>query len=432
MEQHDKKEIENDHFDFMKEQIKDRPVNKKKLLRKTVITVSMAGVFGLVACFTFLLLEPVFNNWLYPEEEKVITFPTEEEEMQPEDMLQEEIAKPTPPVEAPVVEKKELQIADYQLLYSKLHSLVKVVEKSVVTVTGVTSDVDWFNDTYENKGQVSGIIIADGGKDLLILVMSEAIQKADSILITFCDGSQSKADIKSYDSNTGLSVLTVAKESMVESTLASIAYATLGSSNGTGVLATPVMVVGSPLGTSGSIAYGMITAAGNSVEIVDHAYKAITTDIYGSQNASGILVDMRGQVIGIINQKFNAQDMKNMLTAIGITELKTTIEKLSNAKELPYMGVFVADVTPEASSELGVPFGAYVKEILMDSPAMECGIQNADVIIAIGSQEIKNSRDFVTALEQTTPSQLIPVVVMRQGQEGYQEMTCDMTVGSLK
>ena len=52
---------------FMIEKIKERPVNKKKLLRRTLITASMAVIFGLVACFTFLVLEPVISNWLYPE-----------------------------------------------------------------------------------------------------------------------------------------------------------------------------------------------------------------------------------------------------------------------------------------------------------------------------------------------------------------------------
>ena len=47
---------------FMIEKIKERPVNKKKLLRRTLITASMAVIFALVACFTFLVLEPVISN----------------------------------------------------------------------------------------------------------------------------------------------------------------------------------------------------------------------------------------------------------------------------------------------------------------------------------------------------------------------------------
>ena len=48
-------------FEFMTERVKERPLNKRKLLRKTIITVTMAVIFGLIACVTFLVLEPVFQ-----------------------------------------------------------------------------------------------------------------------------------------------------------------------------------------------------------------------------------------------------------------------------------------------------------------------------------------------------------------------------------
>ena len=35
--------------DFMVEKIKVKPVNKKKLIRRTLITISMAIIFGMVA-----------------------------------------------------------------------------------------------------------------------------------------------------------------------------------------------------------------------------------------------------------------------------------------------------------------------------------------------------------------------------------------------
>ena len=76
---------------FLQEKIKERPVNRKKLVRRTVITVVMAMVFGLVACVTFLLLEPVINRMIYPEEKaEIVRFPEEEQEVNPEDMAADE------------------------------------------------------------------------------------------------------------------------------------------------------------------------------------------------------------------------------------------------------------------------------------------------------------------------------------------------------
>ena len=67
--------------DFMKETIKQRPLNRRKLFRRTIITAAMAVIFGTVACLTFLVLEPVISNRLHPEEEpQPVVFPEEGEE----------------------------------------------------------------------------------------------------------------------------------------------------------------------------------------------------------------------------------------------------------------------------------------------------------------------------------------------------------------
>ena len=42
---------QNQDSDFMIEKIKERPVNKRKLLRRTLTTASMAVIFGLIAGF---------------------------------------------------------------------------------------------------------------------------------------------------------------------------------------------------------------------------------------------------------------------------------------------------------------------------------------------------------------------------------------------
>ena len=81
---------------FISEKIKQRPINRKKLLRRTLITFFLAIVFGIVACFTFLFLQPVFSDRLYPEAEpEPVSFPEEniQDELTPEEMLAVETAQ---------------------------------------------------------------------------------------------------------------------------------------------------------------------------------------------------------------------------------------------------------------------------------------------------------------------------------------------------
>lgn len=428
--------------DFLREKIKQKPVNKKKLLRRTVITVAMAVVFGLVACVTFLVLEPVISNRLYPEEEaKEVQFPEETvtEEMKPEDMLVEEEKEPV--VEVVEAELGDEQIdkimsqllsqvnfglEDYQALYGELAELAQTTGRSIVTVTGVVSDVDWFNDIYENEASASGIIVANNGKAILILVSGTTLNDVDSIIVTFCDQAKVNAELVQKDATTGLAILSVPLMSIEEETMDVIDIANLGSSNNSNLLGMPVMALGSPMGTSGSVCYGVVTSAGTVLDQPDSAYKTITTDIYASRNATGVLVNLKGMVIGIIDNVNTSNDMGNLLTAYGISELKRTIEKMSNDKERAYLGIHGADVTKEASEELNIPQGAYIKEIEMDSPAMAAGIQSGDVVVKLNETPVNTYNDLLNVLYNANPEDTLIFTLVRQGRE----MSAAVTLGT--
>lgn len=422
--------------DFLREKIKQKPVNKKKLLRRTLITVAMAVVFGLVACFTFLVLEPVISNRLYPEEEaQEVQFPEETvtEEMKPEDMLvQDEVEEE--PVQAELEDEQieellsqvQFSLEDYQAIYAELAQLATEAGRSVVTVTGVTSDVDWFNNTYENMASASGVIVANNGKSILVLVSAETLHSADSIIVTFCDQAQAEAEIVQRDQTTGLAILSVPLLSISEETMDVIDIATLGSSNSNNLLGTPVIALGSPMGTSGSVCYGVITSAGTIIDQPDSAYKMIMTDIYGSHNATGVFVNLKGMVIGIIDNTNTSNDMGNLLTAYGISELKKTIEKMSNDQELAYMGVHGADVPQEAIEELDIPAGAYIKEIEMDSPAMAAGIQSGDVVIRVNEVPITTYGELLNMLSNAEPEEIMTITLVRQSRE----MSVEVTLGT--
>ena len=210
-----------------------------------------------------------------------------------------------------------------------------------------------------------------------------------------------------------------------------LAYPVLGSSN-TKLLGMPVIAMGSPMGTSNSIGYGMITSASSTYSVPDRNYKIIQTDIIGSQNASGVLFNLDGQVVGIITGNKSGSDMKNIIYAYGITEMKKIIEKLSNGSEIAYLGISGLNVTPEASGELGVPLGGFVKKMDMDSPAMLAGIQQGDVIINIDGRNISTFNEYTNIVMQLEPGKTIEMTVKRKSQDEYKVMKFTMEAGEAK
>ena len=91
---------------------------------------------------------------------------------------------------------------------------------------------------------------------------------------------------------------------------------------------TIAIAIGSPLGTNYSILTGNITSTTNSISTIDHNYSVFTTDIVGSSNGSGALVNVDGEIIGIVMQGYSSAGDENTLTAISISELKALIEML--------------------------------------------------------------------------------------------------------
>ncbi len=427
---------QNNEKAVMIEKIKERPINKKRLLKKTLSTAATAVIFGLIASLTFLVLQPYISKILYPDEQKqIIVFPEDENEMSPEEMLSDNqqsqsqtgtgITIPESLKDGEELMQVMLSREGYVQMYNDLGKYTAELSKSMVTVTGLHSDVDWFNEVQVSKYRSPGVIIADNGVEFLILTSYKALKGADKIVVSFFNSKEPEADLKNYDSVSGLAVVAVKHSAleMDEETLTrDIPVAKLGSSAGKYFVGTPVVAMGSPTGVVGSVSYGIITAKHTQQTVVDRNYTYWTTDIMGTADSAGVIFNMQGQIVGIITDSVSGSDYKNMVIMYGITELKKTIEKLSNEEAIPYLGVHTINVTTLAHEEMQVPYGAYVKRVEMDSPAMITGIQVGDVITFIGDKEIKSQSNYTSALMQLEPGRSTEVTIMRHSQASYKEL----------
>lgn len=419
-------------FEFMTEKVKERPINKRKLIQRTLTTVSMAVIFGLIACVTFSALEPVISNWLHPQEKiEKIEIPLVTEEILPEDMMvhEEPAIESTQEVIDTLKNEIELNAKDYQKLYQNIHTLVLGMQSAAVTVTGVTKEVDMFNDVYTTTGQEIGYIFAQNSTELMVMVGEKIVSQSEDIEVIFVDGSKVSAQVRGTDANTGLAVLVIKKEDMTKGTQEVVSCVNLGSSNLSTLIASPIIAMGNPLGNS-SVVYGMITSMDRTINKADSNYKLLTTDIYGSTDATGILVDFSGKVVGVINQTYNSEKASNLISALGITEIKTALQRMSNGMENAYLGIWGADVPAKLSTSGELPQGVYVTEIDLDSPAMEAGIQSGDIIVSMGKNKIYSFADYVKNLSEWSPGETKKLILIRQSQEEYKIATVEVVVGS--
>lgn len=423
----------NEEFQYIKERMKQRPINRKKLVRRMFLTASMAVIFGVLACFTFLVLEPVFTNFLYPQAEpEVVVIPEDEDEILPEDMMLEE-QKATSTITRIIEHKSDVDpMKVYEDQYSDLYLISQDVLKSIVTIEGYNQDIDWFDNEYESKTTTSGLYIANNGLQLLFLTHNDVLVNASEIVVTFFDGSEATGITKESDFNTGLSVIAVNLSDVEESTRRYITPVKLANSMVSTLLATPVIAIGKIYGSADSVGYGMVVSKEDYVNLIDQNYELLKTNIYGSVDATGVIANTNGEILGIIDQTYNSEDASNLITAIGISELKKDMERMSNGKARARMGVLGKDVPLEVHENQGVPYGAYVTSIVMGTPAMDAGIQSGDIIIEMANTPVLSYSDFTEIMIDRTPDVTIPVKIMRQGIEEFRELELEITLDEMK
>lgn len=433
------KQDEEEEYRFLREVIKEKPVDKRKIGYIAGGVLVCAVMFGVVAAFTFVRVLP----YMQPEEKtQKVNIPVETPTPTP---VVEENPKNTDDGEndeqngedaesnhdsSGTEEEKSLNLDDFRGLYRHVVEMAEEPERSLVTVQGITSDVDWMNNSYENEKQISGFLVADNGKEYFVLTEYRVVEKVDRILVTFFNGTTVDAHFQKQDPSTGLAVLKVSKDEIDSDTRKIIKIAELGSST---VIqrGEPVLAVGSPAGYSGSIAFGMVTSTANQKSTVDNEYSLFTTDIMGDSEGSGVLVSLDGKIIGVIVQSFSMEAGKDVVTAVPISEVKGVIEKLSNNEDIIYLGVRGQDISGELAQKTGIPKGIYVNEVEEDSPAMVGGIQNGDVIVKIQGENVETLSQLRRRLDESEVDQKIAVTAMRKGAEGYVEIVFDVTVGAL-
>lgn len=412
-------------YEFIRETIKAKPINKKKMARQIGKLAGSGAVFGLAAALVFGILAPGFlERAKERQDDQEVQFQDSTEDTQEEQQdTQEEQQEDTQPEQTTIIQ--EMTPEDYQTLYADIFSTAQEAEKAMVTVTSSQNNQDWFQTPYES--QISGLLVAESGQEYYVLTEYRIVEKVDRIHVTFCDGTMIEVRFQKADSNTGFAILKVPKSEVPVETQQAVAIAPLGESYNV-KQGEPVLAIGSPMGYSDSVGYGIVTSTSNTVSRTDAEYGLITTDITGSSQGSGVIVNLDGEIIGIITQSFANEDTQNLITGLSISDSRELIQTLSDDQDIIYMGITGETITSEISEKKGIPIGVFVEEVEVDSPAMQVGIQSGDVITEVNGAKVETVKGYQQQLKSCKNGESIEVKAMRQGTEGYVEVSFDVTL----
>ena len=156
---------------FIREKIKDKPLNKKRLAKKAG-TAALCGVaFAVAASIVFAIFLPVINRQSKKASDGKNNNDVQTATQQSgiDDSSDAYSENGTQSTESGTSSEPSSQIyqptlADYQAVQNQLYRVGATATKFVVGVTGVTDATDIFNNSYETEGQGVGVILKDNGK----------------------------------------------------------------------------------------------------------------------------------------------------------------------------------------------------------------------------------------------------------------------------
>ena len=413
-----KQNSEEEEYSFLQEIIKDEAGDQAKWKHDVLRRIQLGLIFGLVVCFTFFACKPWVEK-RFEENPTEVTIPQDEQREENPTQQEEEQGQK---------QKTVLTTETYQEMLNNLKQVSGEVRKSVVEIQGAVTEEEFSKAQEDKEKSISGMIVADNGQELLILAGELPVKDAKIIRVTFSGDSQCDAILKSRDAGLGLCVYAVQRKNIADDVWAQIETATLGGSKVVSEGDT-VIAVGKLYGCDTIAGYGVIESGENYLDKADGQYQTIYTDVAGDISGSGVLVNIRGEVIGIINTSVRTDDQTNKISGYGISDIKDVIELLSNGKNVPYLGVSGVEVSSEMQGQ-GIPQGVYVKEVDAGSPAMAAGIQSGDIITNIADTDIINLLGYHNTLMKQNVGDKILVRGKRQGTGGeYVDIDFGVTVG---
>lgn len=317
----------------------------------------------------------------------------------------------------------------------------KVMPAMVSIVNNFTETANVFGQQYtqEEAASGSGIIVGKTDDELLIVSNNHVVESADTLTVTFIDGSEAQAQVKGLDSDMDLAVIAVSLNDLSDDTKNAITVATLGSSDDL-KLGEPVIAIGNALGYGQSVTNGIVSALNREITLENGSTGTFiqTNAAINPGNSGGALLNMNGEVIGINSNKIGGTTVEGMGYAIPITSASPIIADLMERQtrtkvaedEVGYIGISLQEVTSQISQMYNMPEGIYVVSVEEGSAAANAGIMKGDIITKFDGSSISSYSDLQKILQYYAAGDSATITVQRPQNGEYVSVELNLTLGS--
>ena len=303
----------------------------------------------------------------------------------------------------------------------QLVSSTSTIERAPDSVAGIAqrvlpSVVSISTRTFNGGATGSGFIIDSNGYILTNNhVISEAAQSGGSIQVSLNDGRNYPAKVVGRDASYDLAVLKVSATGLKALQFGDSDSIAVGDS---------VIAIGSPLGLTGTVTTGIISAKNRAVTAGESSNEssfinALQTDAaINPGNSGGPLVDSTGAVIGV-NSAIASLGNSSQVGSIGLGFAIPINQARKTADQLIKNGVATYPVVGVSLNmnytENGAQISTSGRGILAGSPAEKAGLRGGDVITEIDGKEIHSPEELIVAVRAKNVGDRVTLGFLRNG-----------------
>jgi putative serine protease PepD len=277
--------------------------------------------------------------------------------------------------------------------------------------------------TSQGQATGSGFVIDEAG---LLVTNNHVVSGADGrVRVSFVDGTTATANVVGTSPSYDLAVLKISAKNLTA--------LPLGNSDSI-VVGDPVIAIGSPLGLSGTVTSGIVSAKNRPVTAGEQGtdensfINAIQTDAaINPGNSGGPLVDLDGEVIGVnsaiatLSSGVGGESGSiGVGFAIPINQVRRTVEQLISKGEaqFPIIGASLdatfagpgARIADKAASDGSPP-------LVSNGPAERAGLRPGDVVLALDGAKVADSGELIVAIRAHRPGETVTLTVSRGGKQ---------------
>lgn len=201
-----------------------------------------------------------------------------------------------------------------------------------------------------------------------------------------------------------------------------------------------VIAIGTPLGEfKNTVTQGIISGLGRGItagspfeEFVERLDNVIQTDAaINPGNSGGPLINLKGQAIGVNTAV--SQEGQNIGFAIPIDIARNLIKQFNDAGgnlQRPYIGVRYQMIGRQQAILNEIPEGAYITEVIENSPAEESGLQPEDIITEFDGKRVRGEDDqtLQKLILEKKVGDRVTIQVWRNGET----LTLSLTLGNFE